>query len=212
MKYEAALMNAWERLEGRELITVSSHAMAPMIDRGLIVRFLDSEYVVEIESRRVSIEGEAAPSFISVLVLHYLLGCGPRPPTGELVTFREIPGGEMYYPAFKARAIDRISRVFGERPRKLVEAGHSMGGVELTMGDASIELRCFPKIVIAFVVWQGDEEIPPSSNILFDSGALDILPMEDLSVVGNLAASKLAAQVKEGESPPPSSPEVGGRG
>lgn len=168
--------------------------------------------MVEIEFRRVSIEGGEAPSFIGVLILHYLLGCGPRPPTGELVTFRDIPGGEMYYTAFKARAIDKISRVFGERPRGLVEAGQSIGGVELTMGDASIELRPFPKIAIAFVVWQGDEEVPPSANILFDSGALDILPMEDLSVVGNLAASKLVKQVKEDEGLPSSSPEVGGRG
>ncbi|HUV24817.1 MAG TPA: DUF3786 domain-containing protein [Methanomassiliicoccales archaeon] len=210
--YEAALKKAWDDVSGSESSMLSEMADAPLVEDGIIVPFLGKDYLVNIGNKEITLRGEEVPPFIAVLILHYLRGCGPRRPSEEFITFREIPGGEMYYPAFKKRAIDRIARTFGRRSQRLLKAGVHLDAERLEMGDASIEVRAFPKISVAVVVWEGDEEVPASANILFDSAAPEILPMEDLSVVGNLVASILVKQIEKSETPPIDRLEVQGRG
>jgi len=171
---------------------------------------MEDRYLVDLEERKVIVNGDEAVSFMSVLVLHYLAGCDGTRPTGQYLTFREVPGGEMYYSAFKRRAIDRLAREFGRDASALLEAGRSLDARELEMGDVSLEIRPFPMIPMVVIVWEGDEEIPASANILFDSIAPKILPMEDLSVVGNLVASRLVKdlhRMRENDTP-----QVTGRG
>ncbi|NYT15034.1 MAG: DUF3786 domain-containing protein [Methanomassiliicoccales archaeon] len=212
ISYGTALKKAWDNICHRDPSLISEMADAPLIKEDIIVPFLGNNYLVNLKKRRINREGKPVPPFIAVLILHYLVSCGPQTPSGEFLTFREIPGGELYYPAFKKRAIDRITETFGSEPQELLKAGVILDARRLRMGDASIEVRAFPKISIAIVVWEGDEEVSSSTNILFDSIALDILPMEDLSVVGNLVASILVKQIERGETPPDERPEVQGRG
>jgi len=208
--YEAALARAWNDLRGKDPAELSELAGGHLGDEGIELPFMGEMHIVDLGGERVTAGGNEVPSFISVLVLHYLAGCGGEKPTGRYLSFREIPGGEMYYSAFKGRAIDRLASSFGENSSLLFQAGEPLGAGETMMGDVSIEVRPFPMLVLAVVVWEGDDEVPPSANILFDSTVVRMLPMEDLSVVGNLVASRLVGNL--GEIGDRGEPEVEGRG
>lgn len=212
IKYEAALRKAWDEISDRDPSEISEMADAPLLKDDIVVPFLGDDHIVNFGRKEITKGGGEVPPFIAVLILHYLKSCGPQAPSGEFVTFGQIPGGEMYYPTFKKRAIDRIAETFGSKPQKLLETGVLLDAKKLKMGDASIEVPVFPKISIAIIVWEGDEELPSSANILFGSTALDILPMEDLSVVANLVVSLLVKQMEKGDAPPDERPEVQGRG
>ena len=60
-----------------------------------------------------------------------------------------------------------------------------------------MELSAFPRIPLIFVVWGGDEELPHSANVLFDSTVTEHLPTEDVTVLSTLAVAKLIAARRE---------------
>jgi len=208
--YERALQQAWIRLGSMNIYEVATNSMSSIIGEDLKVQFMGEDYLVRTGIRKIECQkGDAVP-FISVLILHYLTGCDPGQPTGRLITFREIPGGDVYYPAFKKRAIDRLADVLGNDTSLLLKAGNRMKAAPRPYGDASIGIDVFPKLPVTVVMWKGDEEIPGSVNILFDETAPDILPMEDLSVIGNMVSSRIRNIIARIEEERP--PEVSRRG
>ena len=112
-------------------------------------------------------------------------------PSQKWITFGEVPGGEIYLPVFRARSIDRMVRAFGGQEAALVEAARAVGGTELDLGDVSVRVQALPRVPVAVVLWRGDDEFPPSGNLLFDASVTTYLPMEDMVVLAGMVASQL---------------------
>ena len=62
-------------------------------------------------------------------------------------------------------------------------AAQKLGGRKGDMGDASAVIDVFPRVAITYVLWGGDEELPPQGNILYDANIPDYLPTEDITVL-----------------------------
>jgi hypothetical protein len=150
--------------------------------------------VVDIDSRSVVYEvpgGNETPPHLQILVLHYLLGITASPLRNRLVSFKELDGGALYYPAFKARAIVPLVKTFGRLPELLRSVADSLGAEPLNLGHVSFKLDFFEKVPVAVVLWLGDIEVPASASILFDASANSILPTEDLTVIGGVTSRTL---------------------
>ena len=182
---------AWSALEGKDLAVLASNSGSRLAKDHLLLPFFESRLTVDFGRRLVLFAGRQADEATAILALHYLAGCGPEVPRGVLVPFNQADGGTAYYEAFKRRTIDRVAKEFGEDPGSLIRAGGVLGGMDRELGAASIDIRAFPKVRLTLIVWEGDEEIPASANVLFDSVALDILDTEDLAVVGSLTMARL---------------------
>lgn len=83
-------------------------------ERNPSVKLLADKYDVDLQKRSVFSTSCNAPAkdHISIIILHYLiqtlkLKILPKA-TGKWISFRQLEGGEGYYPAFKKRAIDPI--------------------------------------------------------------------------------------------------------
>jgi hypothetical protein len=123
-----------------------------------------------------------------VLILHYLLRA---PPSGQWITFREIPSGEFYYSAFVKRAQEPLVKTFGHRPQLLKELGLRRGGVSREEGDVCICFQAFPKIPVCLILWAGDDEFPPEGNVLFDASIARYLIAEDVAVLSGMVVYPL---------------------
>ena len=189
--YDAALGIAWERLAFMDPGKVSENSIAQFLNCRIIVRHFQNDCIVDLERRTIEIANKDVGSFLSILTLHYLIGCSDICPTGRFISFREVPAGDVYYSAFKTRTIDKLQSLFGTRPGALLEAGKSLGAKVLDLGSTSIQVQVFPKMPVTVIVWEGDEEVPSSANILFDELAPKILPTEDLVVISSLIFSML---------------------
>jgi hypothetical protein len=182
---------AWIDLEGKDSTMLASNSGSRLAKDHLLLPFFESWLTVDFGRRMVMFADRQADEATAILALHYLAGCGPEVLRGALVPFNQAEGGTAYYEAFKSRTIDRLAKEFGEDPGSLIRAGGAVGGMDRELGAASIDIRAFPKVHLTLIVWKGDEEIPASANILFDSIALEILDTEDLAVVGSLTMARL---------------------
>jgi hypothetical protein len=117
-----------------------------------------------------------------ILVLRHLLeGCQVSG-TGKFLTYREVPWGEVYYRQFNGRCMMRLAFSYGNRIDAFRRSLEAMGAKEIKAGDAGYEIELFDGFFIRFQIWGGDEEFPPSSQILFSDNFPAAFHAEDLVV------------------------------
>jgi hypothetical protein len=132
-----------------------------------------------------------------ILVIRYLTEGVYGVDSGNFLTYRELPWGEVYDRNFQGRCIKRLAFSFGSKLRDFEAAAQKLGGVRLKHGDSSYELTFFPWLKIRLILWAGDEEFPPTSQFLFSDNVSLAFTAEDLAVVGDLiigALKELAAK------------------
>lgn len=61
-----------------------------------------------------------------------------------------------------------------------------LGGILIPGGDAAVELELFDNLYIRFLLWEGDEEFPASSQILFSSNFPAAFSVYDLTEIAEI--------------------------
>ncbi len=127
------------------------------------------------------------------LVIRFLLeGCKAES-TGKFLTYREVPWGEVYYRQFNGRCMMRLAYSYGNRLDAFRLAMEKLGAQAITAGDAGYEIEVFDGYFIRFQLWGGDEEFPPSSQILFSDNFAAAFHAEDLVVACDVIISAMKA-------------------
>ncbi len=158
------------------------------------IPFLGSTYLLkypEFSFENMTDPGREVPLTEQVLILHYLLGKKPLSVFGEWISYREIPGASFYFGPFTARAINPMVKVFGKNLDLFERTFKFLGGQEISDGDKGFEYYFFPMVPLRLILWEGDDEFPPSGNILFDASIADILSPEDVAWLAGMIVYKL---------------------
>lgn len=160
-----------------------------------ILPYLNRKYYVHHRTGEVKslLDGRGVSIHLQILFLHYLYHAQGNPLKGKWITFKELPGGQIYIEPYQKRTIKPLLKYFGQKIDKFMELASSLGGETAPFGDASIILRPFPRVPIGFIFWEGDEEFPPSANILYDAAAPHYLPTEDYALLPGLIIWEMAA-------------------
>lgn len=188
----SSLELAWSQLKNRDMKDIARRSSALMTDEGLHLGFFDKDYQIIIEDERVIALGGNAPNpFFEAIILHYLVNAKDIEPTGKMISFRNLEGGNFYFSAFHKRTIAPMIDRFGNSSQELLNAGELMKGVRIDMGDAAVMIKIFPRLFVTIVLWEGDDELMSSVNVLFDSTAGYHLPTEDMAALGSILASNL---------------------
>ena len=118
-----------------------------------------------------------------ILVVRFLLEGATANGTGKFLTYREVPWGELYYRQFNGRCMMRLAYGFGNRLDSFRKAMEAMHAQPVKAGDAAYQVEVFPGYYVQFLLWEGDEEFAPSSQILFSDNFPAGFHAEDLVVV-----------------------------
>ena len=106
--------------------------------------------------------------------------------TGEFRSYRELPWGAVYDSNFQGRCIKRFAYGYGTRPAVFAGAAEKLGGVHVKYGDAAYDMPFFGNVTVRMILWEGDDEFPPSSQILFSDNTPHAFDAEDLAAVGDI--------------------------
>lgn len=126
-----------------------------------------------------------------MLIIRYLLEGRKSVGSGNFLTYREMPWGDVYLKPFTGRCITRAAFTFGTRLPAFVAAMEKMPAIPLNNGDASYQLEIMPGYEVRIIVWEGDEEFPPNTQILFSDNFPQAFSAEDRTVVGDIFISDI---------------------
>jgi hypothetical protein len=195
--FDLAFKKSWDDLQSMDPSGVARNSLADYDETESVftLKFMGTEYRVKRDERTVTdTNGEWTNPFYAFLVVHYLVGAKDIPLANQHISFRELYGGDVYYAAFKSRAIDFIKREFESRPEELVQKGVEMGGEKADLGDFSVTIPVFPRIPLTIVMWMGDDEVPTSANVLFDKTAGEHLHTEDIAAISEEMARRMSQE------------------
>ena len=167
----------YQKGEQRERITVYFFSEPYHIQFPQIEFYSPSKKVVSLVTR--------------ILLLHYLIRADGNPLAGKWVAYKDIPGGLLYAGVFARRVTEPLQRKFGKSAESFRDAGIKSGGEPVDIGDASFVLHAFPYVPLQYVLWEGDEEFPPSVQLLFDASVDHYLALEDIVVLGQVTTGRL---------------------
>ncbi|MCM8794159.1 MAG: DUF3786 domain-containing protein, partial [Candidatus Omnitrophica bacterium] len=132
---------------------------------------------------------------IQIILLHYLiqklrLKVLPHP-KGEWIDFRQIPGGEVYFPAFRKRVIEVLIRKYGKHPEGLLERLDYFPAKRVQTADVGIIIEVFDNVPLLICLYRADEEFLAEANVLFDENISEIFCTEDIVVLADIVVHLL---------------------
>lgn len=158
-----------------------------------VIEYFNDKYCIDESGRVFRADSPAAevPFNDRTLILQYLCEASGLPPRGRWLSFLELPDGAHHYAPFQTDAINPLARTLGDHPDEFKLAALRYGGKQLDLGDISFMIPALPKLPLAVVLWEGDDEFPARANILFDSVAETHLTTAALWVLGVELARKI---------------------
>ena len=139
--------------------------------------------------------GTLPPLPTQTFLLRYLLESRDVAWKGEWKTFREMPWGEMYITPYTGRVLTRAAFTLGTRIGKFRTAAEKMGAEPVPHGDAGFRFTLVGGYEMQILVWEGDEEFPPSAQVLYSDNFAEGFAAEDRVVAGDILISTLKANM-----------------
>jgi hypothetical protein len=166
----------------------------------LTLGFFWEPYAVDGENFAVrwAESGKETPSFIASLILTYLVTADGTTPSGRWIGFRELPDGMFYVRAFEGYSGGRLVRELEGGADGFRRGAEALGGEPLDMGDAGYVFTVLPRIRVALVYWEGDDEFPSQARVLFEDTASHYLPTDGLAILGSQLVGKVLKASRPG--------------
>ena len=169
----------------------------------LTLKFLGTVYQISWPDFQVSHEADdmgfyplETMTYARTLTIRFLLNGAEASGTGKFKTYREMPWGEVYLRQFDGRCIKRLAFSYGNRIKDFQAIMEHMHCVPVKHGDIAYQLEIFPDYLVQMILWEGDDEFPPSSQILFSDNFPISFQAEDMAVMGDVIIGSLKSFAK----------------
>ena len=164
------------------------------------VQLLNSTYRIAWPEYAITADREDAFALTNLpcqtFLLRYLLEGKQAALSLGYKTFREMPWGELYITPYTGRCLTRAAFTFGTQVPAFAAACERMGGEKLSRGDAGYGFAFLGGYRMQMMIYAGDEEFPPSSQILYSDNFADGFSAEDRVVAGDILISAIRQEMK----------------
>ena len=126
------------------------------------------------------LSGSAPPlhEYFYLFMVHYLLTVKAIEIAGEWISEKDIPGGAAFFRGPHEIPTGLIADRVEEDRRQFNQRCLDLGGTELKMADAAYGFTIAPRIPVAVLCWEGDEDFPAEAKILYDKTIVQHLALD----------------------------------
>ena len=183
-KEEVPFAHYEEKFAALDPAEASKRCGVPFADGRFTVTLLGTNYEIRWPEYAISSDTEG-----------FLLEGRAAEPSGSYKTFREMPWGEMYIGPYTGRVLTRAAFTFGTRVEKFRAACEAMGALAIGHGDAGFQFDFLGGYRMQIMVYAGDDEFPPSSQVLYSDNFETGFAAEDRVVAGDILISAIKAKL-----------------
>lgn len=163
-------------------------------NESLNLRAFGTDMALRLSDFQLFPAGSQEPVKVSdrILVLHYLLCDVPIPEPGELISFRQMDSGMFYLPAFLSRSVEPLVGRIGNDLELLKKNLQRFDWEPVKLGDFAARIHAIGNVYTTLIYRLGDDEFPPSADLLFDESIKRVYCTEDAAVLaGRICLSLL---------------------
>ena len=198
-KEEVPFAHYEEKFRALDPVEAAKRCGVPFADGKFSVRLLGVTYQIAWPDYAITADKDGAFGLSSLpcqtFLLRFLLEGSAAQPSNHFVTFREMPWGEMYIQPYTGRCLTRAAFSFGTRVAAFSAACEKLLAARLSHGDAGYEFTLLPGYRMQLMVWAGDDEFPPNSQILYTDNFASGFAAEDRVVAGDLLITAIKMQM-----------------
>jgi len=127
------------------------------------------------------------------MLLYYFHTADGTPLTGRWISFADLPAGRFYNQAFQGYTGSELQRYFKNDIESLKLAALRSSGslVPDSPGNLAFRFQALPHVPLLLVIWEGDEDFPPSFQFLFDAATAHYLPTDACAILGSTLTGRL---------------------
>lgn len=168
----------WDCLAARDLRQMCATALAvPTPDGNIRLGYLRTEILVDLKKRCIrKHDGQswqrADDPLLELLCLVYLRDVTSAPFRQQMAGVNDLKDGQFFQGPHELGTAPLIDR-FGRDPALFSRVAETLGGRPTGQADAGYVFSPFPRVLLYYLLWEGDDEFAPSLSILFDRSIED---------------------------------------
>lgn len=190
-----------ERVKRIDPLTIVEMADAVFKGAGIprvVIPFLHSWFVLELlpySIRAGHPELDTLP--MKVLVLQHFIAAAENQGTavrvmGQWIDCRSLRYGAVMGAHFLKTTTEILGHFFALSPEERISKVLKWGGKPIDLGDYGYIFKFFPRLPVALIHWESDDEFPAYSKILYDVSASNYMPTHGLAALTEFLIHRLA--------------------
>ncbi|MBF0204987.1 MAG: DUF3786 domain-containing protein [Desulfamplus sp.] len=116
--------------------------------------------------------------YFHIFIINYLLQAKDIPLSNEWISEKDIPGGTTFFRGPHAIPTGLISSRFSGNIEQFKKICVQLDGTSLEMADAAYFFKITPRVSIAVLYWDGDDDFLPECKILYDKSVIEHLALD----------------------------------
>jgi hypothetical protein len=166
----------------------------------IVIPFLHSWFVLELLPYRLRAEHQVIDTLpMKVLVLLHFIAAAENQGTavrimGQWIDVRTLRHGSIMGAHFARKTSDLLGKFFALEKEKRIGRVLQWGGKPMNLGDEGYLFKFFPRLPVAFIHWNADEEFGAYNKILYDVSASNYMPTHGLATLTEFLIHRLAEE------------------
>ena len=194
----------WEALARANPEEVERRTGVQYVQGKYILPFLNRTLLVYPGQRRIlgHEKSPQEPEFqLCLTAMLFLLNVDANQLPSRQVSPKEYKGGVVFFRGPHALPTVRLEESLGSEPELFLHVGRSLGGTEVSQGDAAVALKAYPNLNVEVILWLGDEEFPPQIILTTPAALERYWPLDAIWALLNVVTREFwraAAEVAAG--------------